>query len=246
MGGIGRKVRRVLSSIRMSDLVQFVLRESLDSGQILNKVYSSLGGRTRYKEVRFVGKSASYNEKLDKRLCLMIADDSDYHRSRSGYMAYHTLRITQFGGNQFLMGLGYKAGDYPGKEFAGDIIAVPSSIPSDVINNSPREKLTQLVKETFYHLAGDFFRPSLVIAMADGRLVFPESTLGYNLWETVDTRVRELVAGNCVRDGRLLSCATLAPVVCQPAEYKREVVGVLVEGIEKVLTGYEQKPVAPC
>jgi len=95
----------------------------------------------------------------------LIADDSDDHRTRRGYMRYLSFRIITLGSQQFALGLGTAWGSYPARPYENDImiLKVPQAI-KDV-------EICKWLEETVP--SNRIFRSSVILGMELGELRFP-------------------------------------------------------------------------
>lgn len=65
---------------------------------------------------------------LDQKIFVEMADDSDYHRSRTGSMIYDQfVRFENAKGRKFIGGFGNKCNSYPGEMFSSDFLLISSS-----------------------------------------------------------------------------------------------------------------------
>jgi hypothetical protein len=53
-----------------------------------------------------------------------IARDSDWHRTKVGYMGYETAGLFEFGGSIWIVGRGEACGSYPADPYDSDILAL--------------------------------------------------------------------------------------------------------------------------
>lgn len=65
------------------------LKGSLLGAEVLTDVYHRLGKRHAFRETHFVDpKIKDYSKRWDRMAHVVIADDSDDHRQKTGYMSY--------------------------------------------------------------------------------------------------------------------------------------------------------------
>lgn len=219
----------------MGDVQRVLGSAPLSASQLVTTVYDSLAERNPNREVRFVDPKVpekAYFGKLRGMLHLVIADDSDPHRSRTGYMSYEAVRVMTIGEKQWLVGCGEKTGDYPGDQYAADVIAVKANSVLPVSDEEAAEAIKRQVRLGVNNMP---FSKSLVIAMSDGRIAFPRFGIGTKLAERIARELNAATAERMEQDDRYIAASTLQPLVTRPQSYKPEAVGVVVEGIEAVM-----------
>lgn len=225
---------------------------SLTAEQILDKVYPSLTQRKGVQKFSFVtGHDLQETAKDHLRVHFAIADDSDDHRSRTGYMSYEAAHLVPFGQQPWLLAKGTKTGDYPGNEYAADIFAVkadqlqletPEKNVHDIVREYMREQMKKEREDA--HRLGIFpappFLASLLVAHSwegGGGFTFPTWSLGHHLGMNIKQQLAEMEMQKTKRDERYLSANDLQPAVVGEARYAPAAVRVLIEGIEKILSG---------
>ncbi len=192
---------------------------SLSVWDLLSETYSKLCENNSEKEIFF-----------GKKVLSEIADDSDWHRHRTGYMGYEKVNIIKIKGNKWVLGLGKKCGAYPGNQYVGDIIALDIKNEKEINKKSIEEIAKQIDK-------GEYFRNSLIVGTRDGGLeAFKKSKLSMKLLEIVESKGEDYIAREAKVDVTKIMVDTLSPVVRQGMEYKPEFVDFLRNSIEKVLT----------
>jgi hypothetical protein len=187
----------------------------LDVRQLLEEAYKKISEGEKRKTIE-----------LPERATAEIADDSDWHRNRTGYMCYETAVLVELG-NRWAVALGKKCGDYPGDSYNCDLMAVKVS-----------GKGKELVAEIDRRIGGSsYFRNSLVCGMRDGSLAVMENS---RFKEAMLTRLNERI-GECIAKEpeydpsiRYLDL-TLAPVCKSTAKYKPGFASYIAESIEDVL-----------
>lgn len=187
--------------------------KELSGGEVLRKVYDAM-----------VRSLDAQPQKLPRELFLVIADDSDHHRSRTGYMKYESGHLARIGDAPWFLAVGESYGDYPARPFHSDLLALRLlswTGPEDVRK----------------HYDGPFgamvrggmspFSDSLLVAMASGALECP-GRFGKNAG-----RVREILASDEIRafatqevkrDSRYLAASDLRPAVTSPAKFSSKLV----------------------
>lgn len=150
-----------------------------------------------------------------------IADDSDWHRTRKGYMKYKEAGVIEINGVKWMIGKGEKCGSYPGDLYVADLMAL------EVKEDSP-EHLTQRIIEC------DYFKGTLIIGMRDGSFGERENSIG-------ELFLRDL--GNCSKfiarpkqiDKDYLT-TDLRPLVTSPTQYDPQFGDFLAENMASFFT----------
>ncbi len=215
--------------------------------ELLQHAYVILGEKHSFKEYTWVDPEKESYEQWYQMAHITIADDSDHHRSRTGYMSYDSARIITLNDQNWLLALGEKTGDYPGSQYKGDIFALPAKgledlseedLP-DIIKGGISGRLNNPLLNLFGRMP--FFN-SLIIAMSKGYVNFPKDGLGGKLAElTLDKFQSEYIAKELVEDSNYILASTLEHPTKQGTKYKPEAVDLLVDGIETVLSEIEHK-----
>lgn len=144
----------------------------------------------------------------------LIADDSDYHRIRRGFMRYKSFSIVALNSHQFAIGLGTAWGDYPADPYKNDIMILKMF----QIEGSMAE-IYEWLKKNVPSNRG--FRGSVILSMRDGELGFPIA------WQWLSERLADFIRVEKATDKRFIAATTLKPVVTRRAEYNRKVVSVI-------------------
>jgi len=182
--------------------------DGLTAKEVVEKVFEKLKEGRVLKEITFANEAET-----------VIADDSDWHRTRRGYMHYKSVVFCGFNSKTFALGLGEAGGSYPAEPYYNDII---------VLELSPETTEEELQKEIAY---SDFFRNSILIGLKEG---------GIGAGRRAKEKLKALDFSSFITqhkevDSRYLSLSTLGPVVTQPTLWKEELVGYLAENIIQIL-----------
>lgn len=199
-------------------------KKELSGGEVLRRVYDAM-----------VRSLDAQPQTLPRELFLVIADDSDHHRSRTGYMRYEAGHLARVGDTPWFLAVGESYGDYPARPFHSDLLAVRLSSwtgPEDVRK----------------HYDGPFgamvrggmspFSDSLLVAMASGALECP-ARFGRNA-ERVrgilsSEEIRAFAIQEVERDARYLAASDLRPVVSAPARFSPDIVEPLAGKLVRLL-----------
>lgn len=119
----------------------------IEGTEILPKTFAKLVSRMK-------------GEKISTTSCSTeIADDSDWHRTKIGYMTYTNIYQTP----KWVLGLGYKTGSYPGDVYKQDILAIPIK---DVENHD----INSVIKQASY------FKNSLIVLIEGSLLAISKNS----------------------------------------------------------------------
>lgn len=163
---------------------------------------------------------------LPERVTSEIADDSDYHRFRTGYMGYERIKFFNFNNKSWLIGNGKSCGNYPARPYDSDILSLEF-----VVDKNPDK-----VYKQFKDKIGSYFRNSLIYGMTDGNLaVSREGRFAKQMMDLLIPKIEKFIAEEPKYNEEILSLDTLKPVNISPMKYKPELVDFLAESIEIVL-----------
>lgn len=181
---------------------------------LLKNTYEKIGQRNSSSEIIFQNK-----------VLTEIADDSDYHRKKIGYMGYENARTFEFNGKYWAIARGEKCGDYPGDIYDSEILAL--ELKSE---NTEKEELERIIDKSTY------FTNSLIFAKRDGHLCLSkENKFGIRMQDVLQPRLREFIAQLPEYDENLFSARTLSPICTKSLMYKPELVDFLADSIRQVL-----------
>jgi hypothetical protein len=184
--------------------------QGLTGRELLEKTYSALVEQAGIKTI-----------KLKTILLQEIADDSDWHRTRKGYMRYESLDLIKLDRAWWCIGNGKKSGSYPAERYDSDIIAVK-------INKTNTPYVIERVASSRY------FENSPVYAMADGNLCIGKGFKD-DMLERLRPKIEQYIAQNPEYDSQYLLLSTLQHPVTKHMLYKPEFAGFIAKTIEDVL-----------
>lgn len=216
----------------------------LSGNQLVKAAYHLFCKRNQGTEVKFTEPNLptedwdSYYRHRGQMVHRVIADDSDWHRNRTGYMSYDSAQILRFGKKAWVVARGEKTGDYPGDQYASDIIAIYAGDVGVLPEKERAERLKEILRKGSSQSHAEF-SDSLLVAMSDGSVVFPEFGIGRRLFELKGDELQTHIAEQRQLDKRYISAGTLQPLVAKAQSYKSSAVVVVVEGIETVLKNNE-------
>jgi hypothetical protein len=162
-------------------------------------------------------------------VCTEIADDSDWHRTRRGFMRYRSAKVVRLGGKRWVLARGEKSGSYPADAYDSDIIAIRIADQGKV-DAKLVDQVAQSIRE------GSYFKNTLVCGLADGRLAcYERSLFAKPMAERLRALLNRLIAEDVKRDERYLSLSDLQPIVTSSMKYRPEAVRILAEIIKQIL-----------
>jgi hypothetical protein len=186
--------------------------------EILEDTYSILRKRHNPQEIIF-----------QHKVLAKIADDSDYHRTRIGYMGYKTVNLLNLNSKTWAIARGEKCGGYPADPYDSDILAL-ELIVKEQTSEQIQEELTGRIRESL------FFENSLVYGTANGNLgLNKDGKFGKRMLEILRPEIDRFIAQEPEYDQRHLSLSTLSPICKKPVLYKPELAGFLADSIEAIL-----------
>ncbi len=222
----------------------FTFKRKIKGDDLIKNVYSALSGKYSYDTITFPGEG----------VFPIIANDSDYHRTRTGHMNYRTIDLAEIGNKCWALGLGKACGDYPAESYENDIIAIgmfeTKRMKEDEakrMNEMPEEYIAKRATEGNFHnsiihvyngrlrLIGDFVMPFKMHFNPFGKKMFEQIRSRAPGYIFVERKPGER--------GNLL--ATIYPPngdtggVFDHPEYPREFTNILLESAQSVLSESE-------
>ena len=186
--------------------------EGLSARELLTEVFAEL-------KKKFSGREVNLPEKA----MAIIADDSDWHRTRTGYTCYESAVLLKIGSKEWAVAFGTACGSYPADPYNCDIAAV------QILSND------QVAMAVYRALEGnDYFRRSIVVAMADGELgTNKNSPFTKKFLEIVPSYQRFIARKKEIYPEYITM--DLRPVVKSGIRYKKEFVAVLADAMRIAL-----------
>ncbi len=178
-----------------------------------------------------LGKRDENTEISFEELHSEIADDSDHHRTRVGYMSCDRAKVFQWNGKIWAVSKRIKTGQYPGSEYIMDIVAV---------NLESRKNLEKDIQEALGKTYR--FRNSLVIGRKDGVLLTSgkRGRFGPIMFNIIGQNIVNFIAEETKYDNETLDadslCSNEPRLNCiKSRTYKPEFSKFLAETYKKVL-----------
>lgn len=195
--------------------------EGISVRELLQRTYSGLEKKFEHTKVVF-----------QEPAFAKIADDSDWHRTREGFMKYEEANLFRFNGNTWAVTRGEAYGSYPARPYDSDLTAILFQTEG----KSKKEIQEELHSEIRSSI---FFSNSLIYGMRDGSLAVNEkSPLGKKVLEALKNDVSNHVAKKQEIDTRFIT-TDLRYLCKQPTMYKPEFAEYLTKTIEKILKEVE-------
>ena len=194
-------------------------QKGLHVRDLLREAYEKLSQQHENKEITF-----------PNRVLTEIANDTDWHRSRTGYMGYKSARTFQFNGKIWVVARGEKCGSYPAEPYDSDIMALEFPLKRR-ITKATQEELVRKVGESSY------FRNSLIYGMADGNLAVSErGRFGKQMLDLLRPKIQEFIAQEPEYDRSIILASTLQYPTTKNMLYKPEFADFLAESFKSVLS----------
>jgi len=154
-----------------------------------------------------------------------IANDSDWHRSRKGFMGYEEYNILELKNGLWVVSRGYKCGSYPGDEFIGDIIAIRL-----MEKNADATEIGYMIRQ------GSYFQNTVIVGMAGGQIGTNGNVHGKILERMLPRQLNENILADAVVEQGYIDL-NLNPIYKSRVQYKKgfgEVLSkVVIEALEK-------------
>lgn len=190
---------------------------SLSVRELLRQVYEKIGKELRGKQITLSDKATSE-----------IANDSDWHRRRIGYMGYESVVLVQIGEKNWVLGFGVACGSYPAYPYSSDIVALSIS-PDGKSDEELTQEIYKAIETTSY------FQNSIICGMADGQLFLNKNTpFGKKMTGILQSGIKDYIAQNLETDPTVF-LMDLRPVVKSSMKYKPEFVDFLKDFITGLL-----------
>lgn len=192
--------------------------KGLNVRDLLKSTYSRLSERHNPEEVV-----------LPNRVLAEIANDSDWHRTRVGYMGYESAGLFQFDGKTWAIARGEKCGSYPAEPYDSDLLAL-ELIAEGKTSEQIQEELREGIGRSSY------FRNSLIFGMADGNLsLSKDGRFGERMLRRLQPEIQRFITQEPEYDRSVILVSTLQYPTIKRMLYKPEFVDFLADSIEAVL-----------
>jgi len=201
-----------------------MINAGLTGGEILEKTYKILCGKCTPKTIT-----------LSDVAMAEIADDSDWHRSKTGYMLYKELNQITINDKNWVLGLGEKGGDYPAEPFGKDILALEYE-PTGKDQKQIDSDITSMIR------ISEYFRNTLIMSLADGqlKLATPDSPcycrFSEKMKEYLAGKFKDYVAQKPEYDRECVLVSTMDFPCTKEMTFKESFAEFLADTIEKILS----------
>jgi len=201
-------------------IVQIREGAGLTIRQLIEETYKLLAERNKHEEMVFP---------KDMQPSAEIADDSDLHRTRKGYMHYVSAGLFQFGGRTWAIGVGTASGGYPARPYNSDLLALEF-----VVDWESKEQLTEMLATEIRH--SEYFANTLFFGKSDGLLaISKEGRFSNVVWERLAPVAEEYLVQKPEYDTRVVLASTLQHPTTKQTLYKSTFPEFLAKTIEDVL-----------
>jgi len=193
--------------------------QTLKSGEVLEFAFRIICERRKATEYQ-----------LSHPIFSLIADDSDYHRTKRGYMKYAKACLLELDGKKWVFARGEKSGAYPADPFDSDVVALP-------LATADLDDAASIVADMEKSLSRcEGFNNTLIIAMADGSMeCYCGSRFGGRVADNLPVPFKDLVAEPTKTDTQFINPGTLGAFVIRSQRYTLEAPDHLADAIEKTL-----------
>lgn len=201
-------------------------KEGLSVGELLKNTYDRLAEKRPHQEIVLPHKTLSE-----------IANDSDGHRTKVGYMGYEKANLFQFNGKTWAVSRGEAWGGYPADPYNSDILAIEIVLKKEIKGSKFRKKSNKQLADDIIKAIkrGSYLGNSLICGMADGQLTVSKSSpFGERILELLRQKTPNYIAQELETRSDMTQL-DLRPVVEKEMRYKSEFVDYLTMAIESVL-----------
>lgn len=195
--------------------------EGLTVRELLKSTYSKLTERHNPREI--ILPAGAWAE---------IANDSDWHRTRAGYMNYQSAGLFRLEGNCWAIARGETCESYVAAPYDSDILAL--EFMADVHSEQAiPEELRERIRQSTY------FENSLIYGLAGGSLAVGGQKFGRQMLKLLKPEMQKFIAQEAEYDSQYYSLSTLSPICRSSVKYKPEFTEFLANSIEAVLKSCE-------
>jgi len=167
----------------------------------------------------------------------LIADDSDDHCTRQGFMRYDSVILINLGGRVWAIGKGKAWGDYPARPYDNDILVLALG-EDDSLKNESNQKIAETIMELISsYLWSSSFQNSIIIAKNSGCL-FGGRKLGRIMDQLISSKIPSFVKKRPeVREGYVtVEVGGIFPALKSSIKYKKQLASLLSQTIIQILS----------
>jgi len=166
--------------------------------------------------------------KLLSKATVEISNDSDWHRTQIAYTGYESAILLKIGDKEWAVAFGTACGSYSAYLYNCDIVAVQLSS-----NGKSNKQIAIEIHDALKQ--NDYFRNSLIYAMADGRLaVNKNGHLGQKVFDLLGLKIHKFIAQDLKTDSDFFTL-DLRPMVKSAVQYKTKFVIFLYDAFRTIL-----------
>ncbi|MDP3057784.1 MAG: hypothetical protein Q8N37_04720 [bacterium] len=193
----------------------------ISAGELLENAFRILSEKNSYRRIGF-----------PEQVSVIIAEDSDIHRARQGYMGYKSATLFEINKKLWAMSVGKAWGDYPADPYDSDILAIEISSPEEKID---KDLMGEIQKRIHFD---EHFQHSLIIARKNGQITVaenPENRFKKKILESLRPVASKFIVQKLEIDKWSVSAIDLQPVVISMVRYKPEFAEVMANRILEIL-----------
>lgn len=218
---LDRKLWRKKQKIRK--VIRRRIKGQYTAGEILNLTFKKIKKRYGEQEIIFPSYTLS-----------LIADDSDYHRTRQGFMRYDSVvLIISLGDKFWALGKGRAWGGYPADPYNNDILVLELE---NSLKNESDQKIAENIMERINRYCNRRFRNSIIAARKSGHLFIGKR------WQEVMTALVSPKISDFIEKGLethkgyvVPEIGGIVPAVKSSVKYKKQFANFLSQTIMQVL-----------
>jgi hypothetical protein len=194
------------------------MSKGLTVNQVLKDTYNEFAKKYSYFLLTF-----------PKQALAVIADDSDWHRTRTGYMSYREIHLVEIENKGWVLGRGEKYGSYPADPYDSDIMLFDFPVTKNV-NEKVKDEVFVKVE------ASNFFSNSVLVGSKEGALLIAKGNdVTSKLNESLKPEISKYVLQEPEILEGLISASTLGPVYKGGFLYDESIIDFLVRSLEDAL-----------
>lgn len=224
------KIKRKLRNIKweIKQIIRRRIKGEYRAGEIIDIVFKKIKKKYAEQEIIFPHYVLS-----------LIADDSDWHRTRQGFMRYDSAIIVKLGNKTWVIGKGWSWGDYPAEPYDNDILVTKLG---DSLKNELNQELSKKIMDSISSGWNSGFTNSIIAARKSGHL-FTGSRWQEAMTKFVSLKISDFIKKKLEthKDYITLEVGGAVPAVKSSIKYKWELADFLVETIIEILSNTNSK-----
>jgi len=179
---------------------------------VVDRVFTEL-------QKKLKGRKLSFKNRVQAE----IGNDSDWHRTRIGYMGYDSVYLAKMNGKTWILGRGQACGAYPADPYDSDIFVL------EVPENRQGKTIESMISHQEYFISSAFF------ATSDGQIAGnKDSDMAQKvLFPLQETWLNYIIEPTKYRDDVI--GLDLRPIPSSQASFKPELVDLLTEKIVNLI-----------